>query len=210
MPQIQLQRLETFSDCFKKESKVSTPASNFTQAIALILQENVALLEQLQADVWAGFIEDLTEAPRVFVVGEGRSGLLAKAFAMRLMHLQKTVFVVGETTTPAISQNDLIIAYSGSGETTGTFLLAEQAVALGAKLIAITAHPDSRLGRKASRVLKIAAPSKGELQQTDSMQYSGSLFEQGAFLATEAIVFSIMTRWGKTPKQLWEKHANLE
>ena len=39
---------------------------------------------------------------RIFVAGEGRSGFSAKGFAMRLMHLGYTVYVVGETITPAL------------------------------------------------------------------------------------------------------------
>ena len=50
-------------------------------------------------------------------MGAGRSGLAAKAFAMRLMHLGFNVYLVGETTTPAVQPDDLVIAVSGSGET---------------------------------------------------------------------------------------------
>lgn len=39
---------------------------------------------------------------RIFILGAGRSGLMAKGFAMRLMHIGYTVFVIGETITPAI------------------------------------------------------------------------------------------------------------
>ncbi len=48
---------------------------------------------------------------------QGRSGLAAKAFAMRLMHLGISSYVVGETISPAIYDDDCIIAISGSGET---------------------------------------------------------------------------------------------
>ena len=37
-------------------------------------------------------------------MGAGRSGLVAKAFAMRLMHLGLEAFVVGETITPALNK----------------------------------------------------------------------------------------------------------
>ena len=41
----------------------------------------------------------LQEGRRIFVVGEGRSGFMAKSFAMRLMHLGADVYVIGETIT---------------------------------------------------------------------------------------------------------------
>ena len=37
------------------------------------------------------------ENKRVFVIGAGRSGLIARAFAMRLLHLSFNVYVIGET-----------------------------------------------------------------------------------------------------------------
>ena len=63
------------------------------------------------------FIEALLSAKRVFVIGAGRSGLVAKAFAMRLMHLGLDIHVVGETITPALREGDILVVVSGSGET---------------------------------------------------------------------------------------------
>ncbi len=51
-------------------------------------------------------LDMLTSAENVFILGLGRSGLVAKAFAMRLMHLGISVYVVGETITPAIYDTD--------------------------------------------------------------------------------------------------------
>ncbi|HID41529.1 MAG TPA: 6-phospho-3-hexuloisomerase, partial [Pyrodictium sp.] len=39
---------------------------------------------------------------KVLVMGAGRSGLVGRAFAMRLMHLGFNVYVLGETITPSI------------------------------------------------------------------------------------------------------------
>ncbi|NLO77568.1 MAG: 6-phospho-3-hexuloisomerase, partial [Methanomicrobiales archaeon] len=47
------------------------------------------------------FIDELVGAERIYVMGAGRSGLVAKGFAMRLMHLGMHSYVVGETITPA-------------------------------------------------------------------------------------------------------------
>jgi hexulose-6-phosphate isomerase (EC 5.-.-.-) len=67
------------------------------------------------------FLKILTSAlankRKILVVGAGRSGLVGKAFAMRLMHLGFNVYVVGETITPSISEGDVLVAVSGSGST---------------------------------------------------------------------------------------------
>jgi 6-phospho-3-hexuloisomerase len=61
-----------------------------------------------------------TAATRVFITGEGRSGFMAKAFAMRIMDLGLDVHVIGETTTPSVGPRDTLLAVSGSGTAAGT------------------------------------------------------------------------------------------
>ena len=50
------------------------------------------------------FVEAVLAADRVFVAGAGRSLLMIRGFAMRLMHLGFQAYVVGETVTPAIGE----------------------------------------------------------------------------------------------------------
>ena len=54
------------------------------------------------------FEEIIINSKNIFVTGAGRSGLAAKAFAMRLMHLGLSAYVVGETISPAIYEDDCI------------------------------------------------------------------------------------------------------
>ena len=67
----------------------------------------------------ADLARHLCRHTRVFVAGAGRSGLVLRMFAMRLMHFGPTVHVAGDTTTPAISSGDLLLVASGSGTTSG-------------------------------------------------------------------------------------------
>jgi 6-phospho-3-hexuloisomerase len=41
---------------------------------------------------------------RILVMGAGRSGLVGRAFAMRLLHLGYNAYVLGETIVPAIRE----------------------------------------------------------------------------------------------------------
>ncbi|KPD00710.1 3-hexulose-6-phosphate isomerase [Geobacillus sp. BCO2] len=102
----------------------------------------------------------LQKAKRIFVTGEGRSGLMGKAFAMRLMHLGAMVYVVGETVTPSIQSGDTLIAISGSGETKQTVWIAEKARQLGCKVIAFTANLSSDLAETASFTVYVPAATK--------------------------------------------------
>ena len=86
----------------------------------------------------------IIESKNIFVTGAGRSGLAAKAFAMRLMHLGLSAYVVGETISPAIYEDDCIIAISGSGETNTIVTAAQIAKNRG------SIHPCKRKNEKRS------------------------------------------------------------
>ena len=83
--------------------------------IRQVLSELQACVSQVSAEGLEQALVLIESAPRIFVAGAGRSGLCMRAFGMRLMHLEKTVYVVGETTTPGIAVKDLLILGSGSG-----------------------------------------------------------------------------------------------
>ncbi len=63
--------------------------------IAVNLNE---IIDRLDEEAIKSMIQKILEGERIFVMGAGRSGLVGKAFAMRLMHLGFSVYVVGETT----------------------------------------------------------------------------------------------------------------
>ena len=84
----------------------------------------------------------INQAARIFVTGRRTvSGLMGKAFAMRLMHGDYPVYVTGETITPSIEEGDLLIAISGSGSTASIYQQALSAQNAGAEVIAITTNP---------------------------------------------------------------------
>ena len=72
------------------------------------------MVEQLRDDELMSLIEAIEGAKRIFVGGAGRSLLSMKGFAMRLMQTEHETYLVGEVTTPAIHEGDLLIVGSGS------------------------------------------------------------------------------------------------
>ena len=99
----------------------------------------------LSEDTLSGLIEKIRGHERIFVYGTGRSGLMLKAFAMRLMQMGFTAYVVGETTTPSVGKGDLLVVASASGETGSVNLTARSARDQGVELLVISAQPDSTL-----------------------------------------------------------------
>jgi 6-phospho-3-hexuloisomerase len=85
-------------DCEDVIKSMKFIVENINEVIKLLDREDIKSM-----------LQKILEGDRIFVMGAGRSGLVAKAFAMRLMHLGFTVYVVGETTTPAVGQKDVVI-----------------------------------------------------------------------------------------------------
>jgi 6-phospho-3-hexuloisomerase len=180
-------------------------------AVNRILKEMQETLDRVSPEGAERLAEAIVKANRIYVAGGGRSGLMARALAMRLMHLGLVSYVVGETTTPAIQRGDLLLACSASGETHVTVLVSQVARQAGARVFAITATPGSPMARQADETIIVPAPSKlSEPAPGGSTQYGGSLFEQALLVLLDAISLEIGRRLGTPPQELNSRHANLE
>jgi 6-phospho-3-hexuloisomerase len=175
---------------------------DFGEAWGGILDEVRGALAGIGAERIASLCELISGARTVFVTGEGRSGLVGRCFAMRLVHLGVATHFVGETATPRLERGDVLVAISGTGETAGTCALARLAEGAGGRVAAVTAAERSTLGSMAELVVLVPA---GE-----SRQYGGSLFEQSALIALDAVVSMLQKRLGVTAASMDSRHANLE
>ena len=189
---------------------VNSAAGDIACNLSLVRDEIADTVAKIDEQEVAALAALLHQTDRVFVAGAGRSGLVLRMAAMRLMHLGLTVHVAGDTTTPAISSLDLLLVASGSGTTSGVVQSAETAAKAGAHIAAFTTNPDSPLARLADAVVIIPAAQKTDHGSSVSRQYAGSLFEQVLFVATEAIFQSLWDNTDEPAEQLWQRHANLE
>jgi len=157
-------------------------------------------------------IEVIEKAEKIFVMGAGRSGFVAKAFAMRLMHLGYNVYVVGETVTPRISTSDVLISISGSGETTSVVNISRKAKELiGSKLVAITQNKDSTLAKMSDVVILLRSKNKNQKDEVISnIAPLGTLFELTALIFLDGLVAELMALKSLTERDLEKRHAVLE
>ncbi len=193
-----------------KEASPTVNAAAIQTNLQLILEENQQLAAKIPYDQLAVILPFITQAERVFVIGAGRSGLSLRSAAMRLMHLGLTVFVAGETTTPAIKKGDLLLAASGSGTTSSIVTAAKKAVDAGAQVIALTTTDQSPLAELSTKIVVIPAAQKQDHGGTISKQYAGSLFEQSILLITDAVFQTLWKLDGTPAEELWKRHTNLE
>lgn len=160
-----------------------------------ILSEIADVIHKVNDEELDQFVSCITKDKKIFVDGEGRSGLMAKGFAMRLMHLGYTVYVVGETITPAVSENDVFIAISGSGESTGVLADTKKAAEKRSKVLAVTSKVDSSLAKLAETVLIIPGTVKSDSNESrGSIQLLSSLFDQSLHVTLDAVCLMLSKR----------------
>lgn len=168
------------------------------------------------------FIGELLRAKRIYVMGAGRSGLVAKAFAMRLMHLGFQAFVVGETITPSLSKGDIMVIFSGSGKTKTVADIAETAKEIGAKICLITSDANSRIGKISDCVVIIEHHRDAvtddavefEIRQMmgDHKSFAplGTLFETASMIFADAVISRLMEITHVDEIALKNRHTNVE
>ena len=187
-----------------------TTATNGAEA--RILDQIVAEITGVVAKMDEGDIERamplIGKTSRVYAAGEGRSGFQARSFAMRMMHIGYTSYMMGETICPSMHEGDVLLAISGSGTTRRTVEDAEAAKKLGVKVIAVTSKPESPLAAAADAVIVVPGRVKGEAG--GSIQLLSSLFDQSVHIALDALCLMLSRRDNVSDADANANHANVE
>ncbi|MDI9394155.1 MAG: 6-phospho-3-hexuloisomerase [Euryarchaeota archaeon] len=197
-------------DCEDVISSMKSIVENINEVIKLLDREDIKKM-----------LQKILDGEMVFVMGAGRSGLVAKAFAMRLMHLGFTVYVVGETTTPAVKSRDVVIAISGSGETGSIANLGRIVKDIGSTLITVTSKKESTLGKISDIVMVLPGKAKndhdagGSLEKNIRGDYKnlpplGTAFEIISLVFLDSLIAQLITLIGATESDLKARHTNIE
>jgi 6-phospho-3-hexuloisomerase len=189
--------------------------------IAAFIERSIEELDRREVEKFSEkLVEIYRKGAKVLVMGAGRSGLVGRAFAMRLMHMGFQSYVLGDTITPSISAGDVAIAISGSGRTELIVTAAKVAKKVGAEVLAVTSYPDSPLGEIADIVLRIPGRTKLAEEKDyfarqilglhEPLAPLGTLFEDTAMVVLDGIIGGLMHRLNKSESDLKSKHANIE
>lgn len=174
----------------------------------------------------------------IFLAGSGRSGFVAKFFAMRLMHLGFHVYVFGETLVPPVRDGDIILFISKSGGENAVTdsiesaklenikksnaapskknMIFENVMILsvcGSFDCYLAEHSDAKIVIEAKRDRK---EDKEESERFDSLNFNknelvimGTGFEDSALLILDALVVELMNNLGLCEKDLEDNHENI-
>ncbi len=159
----------------------------------------------------AAFEQTLLGARRVFVIGLGRTGLMARGFAMRLMHLGRRVYHVGDVITPAIRRGDLLVICSRTGRSPVLLHYVGIARKSGARVAVVTGERKSPVARKSDVILHLPSETPRLTKKAQANEPPlGSIFEQALMLVFDQMVVHLMAVLGLTADDLRRIHTTFE
>ena len=172
------------------------------------LAEISTILERIDLERADKLMNELLEAERIFVMGMGRSGLVLEMFAMRMTQLGRRMLVIGASTTPAISQDDLLLLATASASRPYMIQAVKTARRQHAKIALITSSDGSELAQLVDSELVL--PRNTTQDDVKDPLPLGTAFEQSLLVFLDSMVSLMAQELGITEDSMAERHANIE
>jgi 6-phospho-3-hexuloisomerase len=182
----------------------SPPPANFARAREYVDRAVNAALSRIEPETIRRAVELLLHARAIFVYGAGRSGIIGRAFAMRLVQLGLSAYVIGESTTPIVRAGDAVFILSGRGESYSSIQTANIVRREGAHLIVLTGLGTSKLAHAANLAVPIDLPEERERVRLAPL---GTLFESASLRFCDALVAELMAARGESEESMRRRHA---
>ena len=174
----------------------------FRDSYDYIIQKAKESLDKIDAKDVESAVNMIVDANQIFVYGSGRSGLVGKFFAMRLVQLGFISYFVGETITPIVKKNDIVVLISNTGRTKSTVLVEKIANRIGAGVIAITSHKKSPLAKHADLAFTISPSNRKK-----NLAPLGTLFEISTVIFLDSLISELMVITSQSEEDLRGRHA---
>ena len=174
----------------------------FRDSYEYIIDKAKKALDNISDDDVKRAVNMIKNAKQIFIYGSGRSGLVGKFFAMRLVQLGFVAYFIGETITPIIKKDDLVLLISNTGRTKSTLLVEKIARRIGVNVIAITSHEKSPLAKHATTTIVIN-PSNTKA----NLAPLGTLFEISTVIFLDSLVSNLLEVTSQTEEDMRGRHA---
>src|SRR2546428_11110565 len=99
----------------KRGASAAANATTAAESTAYLLENLARILAVERSKEIGESVDILTSAKKLFVYGVGRSGLAARAFAMRMVQLGIDCYFLGETISPVGSDGEAVLLVSNPG-----------------------------------------------------------------------------------------------
>lgn len=181
-----------------------------------ILNEIKQVLDSIDDKDVDKLVEMIESSDKVVGYGAGRMGLSVKAFIMRLNHLGINAYYVDDTYIPPLTEFDLLLVSSGSGETTMVKTFMKKAIEkTGCAAAVVTGDKDSSMARMANLAVTFK-PCNGGLNSADSIekinsiQLMSTLNEQATYILFDIIAKRIADDLNMDTEKTKRYHFNVE
>ena len=178
--------------------------SAFAQSQIYIARRVTEAVAKIPPAVVQEAVDILLKAPEIFVYGAGRSGIIGRAFAMRLVQIGLTAYVIGESVTPIVHRGDAVFILSGRGESQSSIQTANIVRREGAELIVLTSRPGSKIAHTASLLITVEFPDDPDRPRLAPL---GTLFESASLRLTDGLIAELAGVRGETEASMRRRHA---
>ena len=182
--------------------------SEINKILTEVSNEVSDVVKSVDTSELLGLSEYFLKADSIFIYGNGRSGLVGKMIAMRLMHSGFKTYVIGETNTPDFAGKDLLVVLSGSGGGTAVLNMLDKVRTIGGKAVLVTAADDPDKHNRFDASLFIEASTKKN--DIPTIQPLGNQFDQAMHLILDALILYLNAQNDTSNEDLKRRHFNLE
>lgn len=178
--------------------------SAFVRATRYIGERVTAAVERVDPRSIGRAVSILLQAPQIFVYGAGRSGIVGRAFAMRLVQAGLRAYVIGESVTPIVQRGDAVFILSNQGESYSSIQTANIVRREGAELVVLTSRPGSKLAHTATLLLVVEFAEDVDRPRLAPL---GTLFESASLRLTDALIAELIRARGESEDSMRRRHA---
>lgn len=183
----------------------------YSQLGEIIINEIASVINKVDPAEVDTLVDEILAAKKVFFIAVGRVFLSLQCMAKRLAHLGINCEIIGSITERAITDKDLLIVASGSGESAVPKAIAEKAKKLNARIGIITSAKESSIKSISDFAVHLHCPTKTNPEEgVKSVQSMSTLFDQSLHIFGDIVSMIIQNRKSLSKEELWKYHANLE
>jgi 6-phospho 3-hexuloisomerase len=163
-------------------------------------------IDSIDCSLTDKLVDAIYDAERVFLYGAGRSGFVARCFAMRLGHLGVRVVRMSIDETDPAGEKDLAIVISGTGTTQSSIFYARSSSDGGSQVACITENFESPLAEMSDIVIHLDTPRDDKRPEFAPM---GTIFEDSCLIYLDTLVVDLMVRMEETEESMRKRHGQL-
>ncbi len=174
------------------------------------IEELAAAVRSVDTAQLDAVARQILESGVVVCHGVGREGIVMKGLTMRLFHAGVDAHSLGEMTTPAVGDGDLVVLSIGPGRLRSVETFGRIAKDAGARVLVFTAQPERLPEGLADHAVTISAQTMASDGGSAAVLPMGSAYEIALMVFVDLITNRVRAGRSESPEEMRARHTNLE